>query len=898
MTYFKGRLIGWWLFMIFVLVAQAGVRPHNDDFANRAPITGSWVTVSGNNRYATREAEEPTQGDKSLWWSWMAPTSGVYTVTAFGQPGQFSAWLGVYTGSALTNLGLVADYSPVGGELAYTDRVAFHAVAGTAYAIAVSTISGQGGGLSLSVVPTAPPTVTITSPTNNPTFYVGDSLTLSADASDSDGMVSNVEFYLDDALVWAFTNEPYVCSVTVGPWNHRLRVQATDNLGVTTISSEVQFLGRYPPPSNDDFDHRAQITGSWVSVTDNNLLASREPGEPTQGDKSLWWSWMAPTSGVYTVTAFGQLGQFSAWLGVYTGSALTNLGLVDDYSPVGGELAYTDRVVVHATAGTAYAIAVSTVSGIGGGLSLSVVPTAPPTVTITSPPNNPTFYVGDSVTLSADASDSDGLVTNVEFYMDYALVGTVTNRPYVLSLSVTNAPLSYRLWVKATDNCGVTTVSSEVQFLVTYPPPANDDFADRIPITGSWVTVSGDNRYGTREPGEPTQGDKSAWWSWTAPTSGVYTVTAVGLPGLFWPALDVYTGSVLTKLSFLTNAICSGLDPTYSARVVIEATAGTAYVLAVGTVGGQGGGLSLSVVPTAPPTVTITSPTNNPTFYVGDPVILSADATDSDGTVTNVEFYVDYAIVGTATNSPYVCTVSFPSGPEGHRLQVRATDNWGLTTVSSEVQFLITYPPPGNDNFAGSIPITGSWVLASGDNSYATRELEEQTHGDRSVWWSWTAPTSGVYTVTAFDWSGRFTPSLDVFTGSALSGLTLVASATYNNSDDTRSARAEIEASAGTAYVMAVSTLSFFGGGFSLSITTPALTGTPAKLDGLTKVEDGEWRVILRTGASSVWGVEISTNLTSWEGPYGRFLPNGLYEFHDRTGRPLSRRFYRLIAEP
>jgi hypothetical protein len=79
---------------------------------------------------------------------------------------------------------------------------------------------------------------------------------------------------------------------------------------------------------------------------------------------------------------------------------------------------------------------------------------------------------------------------------------------------------------RATDNSGATTISDAVYFLVTYPPPINDDFTHRTPFTGAFVTMKGDNGYATHEIDEPTVGYKSVWWSWTAPTSGTYTVTA------------------------------------------------------------------------------------------------------------------------------------------------------------------------------------------------------------------------------------------------------------------------------------------------------------------------------------------------------------------------------------
>jgi hypothetical protein len=90
---------------------RSAAQPVNDNFTNAIPLTNYWVTVTGNNAYATRESGDPTAGDKSVWWSWTAPTSGVYTVTAVGLPGYFYPFLGAYVGTALTNLTLVADNS-------------------------------------------------------------------------------------------------------------------------------------------------------------------------------------------------------------------------------------------------------------------------------------------------------------------------------------------------------------------------------------------------------------------------------------------------------------------------------------------------------------------------------------------------------------------------------------------------------------------------------------------------------------------------------------------------------------------------------------------------------------------------------------------------------------------
>jgi hypothetical protein len=586
--------------LIFLGAADCSVaQPINDNFTDAIPLTNYCVTVTGNNAEATREPVDPTAGDKSVWWSWTAPTSGVYTITAVGLPGYFSPFLGVYSGTTLGGLTLLAGDSDY-DEYAYTARVTFNVVSGVTYHIAVSTVNGYGGDFSLSLVPTTPPTVTITHPTNNATFYVGDTVVLTAEASDSDGTVTNLELYLDFESVQRSTNN--LCQLTLnftdGPEGHWLWARATDNSGVTSISARIIFTATYPPPVNDNFADATALTNYWVTVTGNNAEATREPGDPTAGDKSVWWSWTAPTSGVYTVTAVGLPGYFQPFLGVYLGTALTNLTLVANNFYYDS---YTARVTISVVSGVTYSIGVSTVGGFGGDFSLSLVPTVPPTVAITLPTNNATFYVGEIVTLAANASDSDGTVTNLELYLDPELVQRSTNNSCQVSMLFTNGPEGHQLWARATDNSGVTSVSGEIYFIVTYPPPVNDNFANSIPLTNYWVTVTGNNAYATREPGDPTAGDKSVWWSWTVPTSGVYTVTAMGM-GYFDPFLGIYSGTTISNLTLIGSDTYDGSSGmTYATRVKVNATAGATYVIAVSTVAGFGGDIALCIVPAALP---------------------------------------------------------------------------------------------------------------------------------------------------------------------------------------------------------------------------------------------------------------------------------------------------------
>jgi len=52
--------------------------PANDFFSQRAILSGTDLTVSGDVTWATGERQEPAQaGEKTLWWEWTAPQDGV-----------------------------------------------------------------------------------------------------------------------------------------------------------------------------------------------------------------------------------------------------------------------------------------------------------------------------------------------------------------------------------------------------------------------------------------------------------------------------------------------------------------------------------------------------------------------------------------------------------------------------------------------------------------------------------------------------------------------------------------------------------------------------------------------------------------------------------------------------
>jgi hypothetical protein len=93
-----------------------------------------------------------------------------------------------------------------------------------------------------------------------------------------------------------------------------------------------------------------------------------------------------------------------------------------------------------------------------------------PSVSITGPANGSTFTAPATITVSANASDSDGTVSKVDFYRNGTLIGTDTASPYAIVMSGVAAG-SYQLTAKATDNAGAITTSATVTITANAPTP-------------------------------------------------------------------------------------------------------------------------------------------------------------------------------------------------------------------------------------------------------------------------------------------------------------------------------------------------------------------------------------------------------------------------------------------
>jgi hypothetical protein len=84
------------------------------------------------------------------------------------------------------------------------------------------------------------PTVAITAPTDNTTYTLGKTVTITASASDFDGTVQKVDFYQGSTLISSTTTAPFTSQWTPSATgNYVLTAQATDNGGAVGTSQSV-----------------------------------------------------------------------------------------------------------------------------------------------------------------------------------------------------------------------------------------------------------------------------------------------------------------------------------------------------------------------------------------------------------------------------------------------------------------------------------------------------------------------------------------------------------------------------------------------------------------------------------------------------------------------------------
>src|SRR5574341_864805 len=174
----------------------------------------------------------------------------------------------------------------------------------------------------------------------------------------------------------------------------------------------------------------------------------------------------------------------------------------------------------------------------------------------------------------------------------------------------------------------------------------------------------------------------------------------------------------------LNSTVLPGSDATFNFNVTAPATPG-AYSFQWRMVQNgvqRFGALTTNVnVQTVnnPPTVSLTNPADNSSFTSGSTITLNATASDSDGTITKVEFFQGSVKLGEDTTAPY--SYAWASVAAGnYTLTARATDNSGAIATSSAVNIIVSAPdqPPVSNPGGPYNGLRGQAVQFNGGGSH------------------------------------------------------------------------------------------------------------------------------------------------------------------------------------
>jgi len=293
------------------------------------------------------------------------------------------------------------------------------------------------------VVPVAP-TVELSSPADGASFALGATINLGATADDADGSVVRVEFFDGGTKLGEDDSAPYSLAWDGAPGGtHVLSAVVTDDSGLDALSAVVHVFVDNTPPSvaltaptaGQMFDAPAAVSLSAAASDSDGTVVRVEfrangalVGEDTSAPYDLVWS------------------------GVFTGSyTLTATAFDDD-----------DAFLVSAPV----EITVTNVDNVA------------PAVAITSPEAGP--VAAGSVTIIVNASDTDGVVSKVEYFDGAVKLGETVAAPHSFVWAAPT-PGSHSLSAQATDNDGGVTTSASVLIDVQGPPLS---FAEDFDLMG------------------------------------------------------------------------------------------------------------------------------------------------------------------------------------------------------------------------------------------------------------------------------------------------------------------------------------------------------------------------------------------------------------------------------
>jgi hypothetical protein len=163
----------------------------------------------------------------------------------------------------------------------------------------------------------------------------------------------------------------------------------------------------------------------------------------------------------------------------------------------------------------------------------------------------------------------------------------------------------------------------------------------------------------------------------TNPASGAVFVTPANV------SIMTTNSGAITNVQFFTNSVLLGTVLTAPFNLTNNLPAGAYALKAVATAGGiSATSAVVNITVDTPPTVNVISPTNNTTLSAPANVTIQATASDSDGSVTNLQLLVGSTVLTSAGSAPLSgMTNNLAAG--SYTFSAIASDNLGVKNTNS-----------------------------------------------------------------------------------------------------------------------------------------------------------------------------------------------------------------------
>ena len=454
-----------------------------------------------------------------------------------------------------------------------------------------------------------------------------------------------------------------------------------------------------------------------------------------------------------------------------------------------------------------------------------VPPNQAPTVSLSAPAAGSSLTQNVAVTVRATAADADGTVTQVQFFDGTTSIGTDNSSPYEISWTPTALGSHSLTARATDDDLVVTASAAVVVTIVAPAQNTSPVATITAPAAGATFRAGDVISYsgsGTDAQDGAIPPARMTWWAdlhhdahthpFVPRTSGSAGGT-VTLPTQGETSSNIWYRFYLEVRddSGATHTVSREIQPLKSTMRFVTSPAGlqvtidgqpqTAPVDIVGVVGHQrtigatspqtlgstqytfvswsdGGAASHGIATPAtnttytatfapvapvnqPPTVSITAPTAGSTLTVNVAAPVRATATDSDGTVAQVEFFDGATSIGIDASSPFEISWT-PTTTGSHSLTARATDDDLATTTSAAIAVTVQNASSG-DVIAPTVQLTSPGDSVTGLNGAivmqataadnvgvagVTFQVDGETIGseDTTAPYSVTLPATSVYT--------------------------------------------------------------------------------------------------------------------------------------------------------